>query len=256
MKVGINQKTRPSPRGGIIFFILFVILAAVSCFGVAAAGATEPSPEASLRKDFPQLPFESLQPSVIKGLYEVETDRGILYYAPDAACLIIGNVYNREGKNLTQELQDRKLLARAKTLPLAKALKIGDGRHTVIEFTDPDCPYCRKAARALADKKDLTRYIFFYPLSQTSAEKVRHILCAPDPIAAYKESYRGALDKKPLQRCDTAAVRELMQTHQEQGRRLGIEGTPFFIIDGRIVPGADMSLIEKLLTGPEAGPQK
>jgi len=240
----IHRQTRQRPLSTVIFFILAVI----SCLGVAAAWATEPAPEASLRKDFPQLPFDSLQPSVIKGLYEVETDRGILYYSPDAACLIIGNVYNREGKNLTQELNNRKLLARAKTLPLAKALKIGAGRHVVIEFTDPDCPYCRKAAQALAEKKDLTRYIFFYPLSQTSADKVRHILCAPDPVAAYKESYRGDLDKKPLQSCDTAAVRELMQIHQEQGRRLGIEGTPYFIIDGHIVPGADMPVIEKLLS--------
>jgi thiol:disulfide interchange protein DsbC len=33
----------------------------------------------------------------------------------------------------------------AETLDLDKALRIGTGKTTVIEFTDPDCPYCRKA---------------------------------------------------------------------------------------------------------------
>ena len=30
------------------------------------------------------------------------------------------------------------------TLNLDKALKIGTGKTTIIEFTDPDCPYCRQ----------------------------------------------------------------------------------------------------------------
>ena len=230
---------------------VIVFLIGLVCCGTASVAGTEESLDASLKKNFPQLHYESLQPSNIKGLYEVETARGIVYYAPDAACLIIGNIFSMEGRNITRQRHNEKILARAKNLPLDKALKVGSGRHTIIEITDPDCPYCRKAAQALSGKDDLTRYIFFYPLSKSSADKVRHILCAPDPQEAYKESYRGLLDKKTLALCEKPAVQELMKTHQEQGRRLGVEGTPYFIINGHhIVPGADIPVIEKLLAAP------
>src|SRR5574340_1146888 len=47
-------------------------------------------------------------------------------------------------------------------LPLDKAIKIGDGGTTVIEITDPDCPFCRRASAYLSAKNDITRYVFFY----------------------------------------------------------------------------------------------
>ncbi|HOF04914.1 MAG TPA: DsbC family protein [Syntrophales bacterium] len=230
---------------------IIIFLAGIFCCGIAAPGmAATSEAEASLKKNFPQLHYESLQPSIIKGVYEVDTVRGTVYYVPDAACLIVGNIFTNDGKNITRRHHEEKVLERAKTLPLARALRIGSGRHTIIEITDPDCPYCRKAAKALSEKKDTTRYIFFYPLSPTSENKVRHILCAPDPGAAYRESYQGVLDQKALVLCKSAEVDELIKIHKDQGRRLGVEGTPYFIIDSHIVSGADIPMIEKLLSTP------
>jgi thiol:disulfide interchange protein DsbC len=99
-------------------------------------------------------------------------------------------------------------------------------------------------------KEDMTRYIFFFPLSKASADKVNHILCAPDRIGAYKEAFSGQLDKKTLTPCESADVTALMKIHREQAVRLGVEGTPFFIIDGHVVAGADIPTIEKLLGTP------
>ncbi|MFA6413842.1 MAG: thioredoxin fold domain-containing protein, partial [Syntrophales bacterium] len=113
-----------------------------------------------------------------------------------------------------------------------------------------NCSYCRKAFQVLATKEDVTRYIFFFPLSKASADKVQHILCATDRVGAYKEAFSGQLDKKPLKPCESAEVTTLMKIHRDQGLRLGIEGTPFFIIDGHIVAGADIPAIEKLLATP------
>jgi protein-disulfide isomerase len=42
----------------------------------------------------------------------------------------------------------------------------------------------------------------------------------------------------------------LIKIHKDQGRRLGVEGTPYFIIDSHIVSGADIPMIEKLLSTP------
>jgi thiol:disulfide interchange protein DsbC len=96
----------------------------------------------------------------------------------------------------------------------------------------------------------MTRYIFFLPLSKASEDKVRHILCAADRIGAYKDVFSGQYDKKPAIPCESAEVTALMKIHREQAQRLGIEGTPFFIIDGHVVAGADIPVIEKLLGMP------
>ena len=219
-------------------------------FSSAAVWCADLSPEASLKNNFPRMKVERLHPSPIKGIYEVVTDTGIVYYAPEAECLVAGDIISKQGKNITQQRRDEILLERVKTLPLEKALKIGTGRHKVIEFTDPNCSYCRKAFQVLATKEDMTRYIFFFPLSKTSADTVQHILCAADRIGAYKEAFNGQFDKNTLKPCENAEVTALMKTHREQGMRLGIEGTPFFIIDGNIVAGADIPAIEKLLAAP------
>ena len=219
-------------------------------FTSAAAWGADLSPETSLKNNFPNIKVERLQPAPIKGIYEVLTDKGLIYYAPEAECLVAGDIITKQGRNLTQQRRDEILMERVKTIPLDKALKIGAGRHTVIEFTDPNCSYCRKAFQFLAQKEDTTRYIFFFPLSKTSADKVQHILCATDRVGAYKEAFSGQLDNKTLTPCENAEVIALMKTHRDQGMRLGVEGTPFFIIDGNIVAGADIPAIEKLLAAP------
>ncbi|MFA5181247.1 MAG: DsbC family protein [Syntrophales bacterium] len=223
----------------------------------AAAWGADLTPEASLKKNYPHKKIESLQPTPIKGVFEVVTDREFFYYAPEAECIIVGNIITKEGKNISQqrreEIIQRKeviLLGKIKDLPLDKAVKIGTGRHKVIEFTDPNCSYCRKAFQVLSTKEDMTRYIFFFPLSKASEDKVKHILCATDRVGAYKEVFSGQLDKKPLAPCESAAATALMKVHREQAMRLGIEGTPFFIIDGHVVAGADIPMIEKLLGAP------
>jgi len=226
-------------------------------FTATAAWGADLTPEASLKKKYPDLKIESFQPTPIKGVYEMVTDKGLVYYAPEAEAIILGDIITKDGKNITQrrreEISQRNeamLLEMAKTLPLDKALKIGAGRHKVIEFTDPNCSYCRKAFQVLAQKEDMTRYIFFLPLSKASEDKVKHILCAPDRVGAYKEVFSGQFDTKPLASCESAEVTALMKTHREQAVRLGIDSTPFFIIDGHIVPGANIPAIEKLLAAP------
>jgi thiol:disulfide interchange protein DsbC len=230
--------------------IMIAIMAGFFFTSTAAWGA-DLSPEASLKKNYPNIKIERLQPTPIKGVYEVVTDRELIYYAPEAECLIAGVIITKEGKNITQQRRDEILLEKVKALPLDKAIKIGTGRHTVIEFTDPNCSYCRKAFQVLATKEDMTRYIFFFPLSKASSDKVRHILCAADRVGAYKEVFSGQLDKNPpTPPCDSAEVTALMKIHREQAIRLGVEGTPFFIIDGHVVAGADIPTIEKLLGAP------
>jgi thiol:disulfide interchange protein DsbC len=210
------------------------------------------TPEESFRKSFPDIPMESITPVDIPGLYEIVVGGRILYYAPGPEYLIVGEIVTREKKNLTQarsnELQSKKF----KDLPLEKAVKIGSGPHTVIEITDPDCPFCRKASDYFAQRSDVTRYVFFCPIPQlhpNAEAKVRYILCAKDRAKAYEEAMTGKLDDMKFTPCDDAAAAELLKTHKETGVKVGGAsiGTPLFMVDGQVVNGANIPFIEKIL---------
>ena len=105
----------------------------------------------------------------------------------------------------------------------------------MIEITDPDCSFCRKASEYFKTRKDVTRYVFLYPLSihATAEAKIRYIFCAKDRVKAYEEAMTGKLDDMKFKPCDDAAVTQLAKTHKEICERLGISemGTPFFLID-------------------------
>jgi thiol:disulfide interchange protein DsbC len=209
------------------------------------------TPEESFKKHVPQFPLESITPTAVTGVYEIVSTGKIGYYAPGPGYIFTGVIITADGKNLTQErtveLQGKKF----KDLPLAKALKIGSGPHTVIEITDPDCPFCRTASAFFSGRKDVTRYVFFYPLSihPNVEAKVRYIFCAKDRAGAYEEAMTGKLDEMKFKPCDDAKAAELVKTHKEIGDKIGIAGlgTPMFVIDGQVVRGANMPEIEKIL---------
>ena len=131
---------------------------------------------------------------------------------------------------------------------LTKAVKIGTGKTMVIEFTDPDCPYCRKAADYFRTRKDVTLYIFFYPLEvhPASKGKIRYILSAPDRARAYEEVMTGRWDDSRLADITAAGIK-LQEEHLEIARRNKIDSTPTFMIYGRIIEGFDLRRIEEKL---------
>ena len=208
------------------------------------------TPEESFRKSFPNIPLESITPTAVTGVYEIVSTGKIGYYAPGPEYLFYGAMITADGKNLTQERTNEIQGKKFKDLPLEKAVKIGSGPHTVIEITDPDCPFCRKASDYFATRKDVTRYVFFYPISSlhpNAEAKVRQIFCAEDRGKAYEEAMTGKLDDMKFTPCKTAAVEDLLKAHREIGDRVGVTGTPLFLIDGQVILGADIPRMEKIL---------
>lgn len=135
-------------------------------------------------------------------------------------------------------------------LDLSKALVIGHGPKTVIEFTDPDCPFCRKAAAYFATRTDVTLYIFFMPLSKHPAakRKARYILSQSDPATAYGEVMAGYLDNVDIRTLHTTPRGVTRQEQQYRiAKKAGIEATPTFMLFDRIVEGFDLRKIEELL---------
>lgn len=136
----------------------------------------------------------------------------------------------------------------AADLDLDKAVKVGSGKITVIEFTDPDCPYCRKAEEFFGKRTDVTRYIFLVPLPMhpDAPAKSQFILSAADGAKAYTEVMGGSLDRKKPEGITEQGKKRLAE-HEQLAKNARIGGMPTFIISGIIIEGLDMNRISKLL---------
>jgi thiol:disulfide interchange protein DsbC len=133
-------------------------------------------------------------------------------------------------------------------MDLSKALKIGSGKTVVIEFTDPDCPFCRRGAAFFNTRTDVTRYIFLNPLPMhpQAKEKAQFILSATDRAKAYEEVMAGRLDNTKLAE-PTAEGIKLLEEQIAIAQEARVESTPIFIVCGRIIPGFDQRRLEAAL---------
>lgn len=236
-----------------LLICLFAVIAPIFCSGIVFAGSAV---EKSLQAHFPDLKFESVNSSPVAGLYEVVMGRTIYYYAPKEGIIITGQMFDKNKRNLTsdrvQELRakfEQEIVKKAEELPLDKALKTGEGKQVVIEFTDPDCPYCRTAARFFEKRTDVIKYTFFLtlPMHPDAKNKVRYILCQKDRGPAFEEVMQGKLDGTKYETCTNAEVEDLIKIHESVAGKIGISSTPFFIVNGTAVSGADMPKLETLL---------
>lgn len=209
--------------------------------------APEKAPEAAFRSAFPQVPFDSMAPTEIKGVYEVISGQNIFYYYPEKDLIITGEIVGTDLKSRTAERKGQMAAKLVKDLPLDKAVKVGDGKKVVIEFTDPDCPYCRKGSEYFTKRTDVTRYIFFAPLAHPAAiKKIEYILSAENKAQAYDAMMFGQ-EIPSTAKAPSEAVKKLAQEHLALARKVGITGTPTFFIDGQQVVGADTKRLDELL---------
>lgn len=233
--------------------VLRALCPAVILFFLVSAGFSQDSSqgyEQAFKKAYPNVPYDSIRPGAIKGMYEVSKGADLIYYFSEKDLLFIGEIIDKTGRSLTEERKGELILSNVKKIPLEKAVKIGTGKQTIIEFTDPDCPYCRRSAAFLETLKDVTRYVFFFPLpSHRDAEnKVRYIFCSSDMGKAYEEAMKGKLDTQKYTVCKKPEAAERLALHREIGTRIGVNGTPMFIINGKdLVVGANFQAIEAAL---------
>lgn len=204
--------------------------------------------EKMFKKSFPNNNFESINPTSIKGMYEVYTGNQLYYYMPEAEVIFYGSIISKDGINITRESNIKKIEKKMASLPLESALKIGEGKTTVVEFMDPDCYHCRLAYKFFSQRQDVTIYVFFFPLSQVSERKIRHILCAKDKLKMYEDVMIGKFDNNtPLNICTDKKVDETVKTHIRLSSQIGIRSIPLFFIKGQVIVGFEKSIIENLL---------
>ncbi|MBP1749499.1 MAG: thiol:disulfide interchange protein [Deltaproteobacteria bacterium] len=230
---------------------LYSAIAILLIFASAGYG-DEPSQayEQAFKKAYPNVPYDSIKPSPVKGLFEVSKGADVIYYFQEKDLLFVGEIIDKTGRSLTDERKGELLLSNIKKIPLDKAIKIGNGKQTIIEFTDPDCPYCRRAAAFLETLKEVTRYVFFFPLPahKDAENKIKYIFCSSDMAKAYDEAMKGKLDTQKYTVCKKQEASDRLAAHKEIGTRIGVNGTPMFIINGKdLVVGANISAIQAAL---------
>ncbi len=207
--------------------------------------------QVKLQQSFTNLQFEDFGPSPVEGpIYQASAGGRIIYYAPQSEHILFATVYDRGGVNLTALAQEQGATRRLKAIDPAKALAIGPaGAPTVIEFTDPDCPYCQALDRFWAAKaaegKPVRRLIFFVSgIHPTAAAKAEHILCSPDREAAFKAAYSG---QSPAALAQCAQGRAKVADDAELVAKIGISGTPTLIADGKLISGFQQAELEAFL---------
>lgn len=137
----------------------------------------------------------------------------------------------------------------AADLDLSKSITIGSGPKTVIEFTDPDCPFCRKASKYFDGRSDVTRHVFFYPLPRhpKAKEKAQYVLSQMDRASAYHTVMLGKMDAVQKFEGITPRGIKLQEEQLEITKKHKVDSTPTFMIDGRIIVGFDQKKIEEAL---------
>jgi thiol:disulfide interchange protein DsbC len=140
--------------------------------------------------------------------------------------------------------------ASASNIDLSKALVIGNGPKKVIEFTDPDCPFCRKAALYFHNHHDVTCYVFFTPLAMHphARPKAQYILSGANKAQLFHEVMSGGVDRLDSRNLPvTHEGGKLLEEQHAIAKKAGIDATPTFMIMGRIIEGFDLPRIEELL---------
>ena len=209
-----------------------------------------------LKKQLPNLTAPQISESPVPGLYEIVAGDQIFYWTPTGH-LFMGEIFNvKEGKSITaakkeavRAERDKGLATKIAALPLDKAVKIGNGKNTIIEFTDPDCPFCRKVDEFLSKRNDVTRYVFLFPLKKIhpkAAEKSAWILSQKEKATAPSSVFAGSFDASAVPSFFPDAL-AVVEENLQLGAKLGITGTPVLIVNGSIVRGADINRLKLLL---------
>lgn len=214
--------------------------------------------EHQLKQTFTNLQFEDFGPAPVKGpIYQALAGGRMVYFAPESDHLLFAAIYDKNGTNLTALAQDASARKRMAAIDPADALVIGPaGAPKVIEFTDPDCPYCQALDRFWAAKaaegKPVQRLIYFVSgIHPEASAKAEHILCSPDKAAAFKALYSGQ-HPPTLRKCAAGAA--TVARDAEAVRKMGISGTPTLIVDGKLISGFQQAELEAFLAGQQKPP--
>lgn len=219
-------------------FLKTLCLTALAAFSIGAFAQ-----EAAIRKNLPErvpnMPaIQEVTKTPFPGVWEVRLAGNRLIYSDDSGNYIFQGalIDTRNRVNLTEQRIEKLTAIAYKDLPLKDSFKIvkGKGTRQMAVFEDPNCGYCKKLHRELANINDITIHVFLIPvLGDDSVDKAERIWCAKDKAKTYLS---WMLNNQPPEEatCDTAAIARNSKLASEYG----IGGTPtLFFTNNKRVPG-------------------
>lgn len=159
---------------------------------------------------------------------------------------------------------------------------------TIVEFSDFECPFCKKAALNLKPRlkefeKNVAFYFFNYPLDKScnpymqrdlhehACDAAKAVLCAQvqgkfwpyhdilfenqpkfsmDQLKGYAQ--RTGLDVKKFEEClSSEETKNKVLVDIEAGKTIGLQGTPMVILNGRVLKDWYNPVVLKLLIEEE-----
>lgn len=224
------------------YFAARTLLKPLSFTFAMTLGATALASEDAVKKSMEAFigapAVESVKATEYGGLYEVVLKNGQLVYTDAKNSFIIdGNIIDTATRrDVTEQRMNQISAIDFSKLPLDQAVKVvkGKGTRVIATFEDPNCGYCKRLGKELAEMDDLTIYTFLYPiLSEDSRTKSDNIWCSKDQGKAWTDWVVGG--KTPAAaKCDTASIAR----NVELGQSLRISGTPtIFLADGTRIGG-------------------
>jgi protein-disulfide isomerase len=145
------------------------------------------------------------------------------------------------------------------------------GDVTVLEFFDYNCGYCKRAfgdvARLIDKDKQIKFILKEFPILSKGSEEAAKVALAARMQGKYWEFHRAmlettgqaneasalrtaekvGLDMGKLKKDMTSpAVQKEIDDTRALAQKLGVQGTPYFLVADKIIPGAPENLLERM----------
>lgn len=211
-------------------------LLALAAFAVHAD--TSPVQDA-LKKNLPSIKADSINPSPIKGVYEVVVGARLFYVSEDGRYLMQGSMVDLVSR---EDVTEKKLTK----VRLDAINKIGVDnmivfkpkiqKHVAYVFTDIDCGYCRKLHSEMEQylKEGIEIRYMFFPRAGEDSDSYRKavtVWCAKDRNAALTRAKNG-------ENLANKDCKNPVRDHMALAMAMGANGTPMIVTDkGIVLPG-------------------
>jgi thiol:disulfide interchange protein DsbC len=218
-----------------------LIRAAIS--GLALLGgmaqADTKAVEDALKQALPTIKPDAINPSPIKGIYEVVVGARLFYVSEDGRYLMQGSMVDLKSReDLTEKKLSEARLGALQKLGTEQMIVFKPKilKHVAYVFTDIDCGYCRKLHseidQYLREGIEI-RYLFFPRAGKDSDSyhKAVTVWCAKDRNAALTKAKNG--ENLARKHCDNP-----IDEHMALATAMGTNGTPMIVTEkGAILPG-------------------
>jgi len=230
---------------------LSALCCALSFFPAShAVGEPWPAPIEALQSEGVQIIDAFDAPSGLQGYAARFNGQGMaLYLTEDGKHVLVGNLLDAQGENLSQEPLERLVyepLGKEMWGRLEQSSWIADGSdgapRIVYMFSDPNCPYCNmfwKQARPWVESGAVqVRHVMVGMLMPDSAGKAAQLLAADDPRKAlHLHEQAGKASKLKSMNDIPEELRKELESNEALMSELGAAATPaiFYLdTDGRL----------------------